>query len=442
MSSIVEKQLYKGVVIGNKGVTVSHLQFADDTIFFGEASKDNIGVIKSIMRTSELSSGLKINFGKSQPIGIGVEDNWRNKMAYKLCCKEREIPFKYLGILISRNHRRVAMWQPMVESFLKKLATWKGRHLSLGGRITLINSVLSNLPVFLMSVYLIPKGILYSIDKICRSFLWGGGREKRKINWVNWVKVCKKREEGGLGVRDLRKFKLALMGKWWGCLVENEEGLWKRVVVGKYGEGGGHWLDWIKEYRGVGSIWWRDVCCLDKMDRERARWLMEGFRTKLGDGKSVSFWWDNWNEPGRWNLKWRRKLFEWEPEEARGLQEVIEDKMITHGRPDSLEWVHDKDGQYSTKIAYSILTKEQIGTTDSSTFKRIWNPSFPSKVSAFNWQLLLNKIPTKSNLITRGILRDSGDGKCVLCNEEDEDSTHLFLKCKTTRWVWQECAKW
>ncbi|GKV23593.1 hypothetical protein SLEP1_g33302 [Rubroshorea leprosula] len=69
MSSAVEKQLYKGVVIGNEGIAVSDLQFADDTIFFGEASKDDIGVIKSIMRTFELSSGLKINFGKSQLMG-------------------------------------------------------------------------------------------------------------------------------------------------------------------------------------------------------------------------------------------------------------------------------------------------------------------------------------------------------------------------------------
>ncbi|GKV37224.1 hypothetical protein SLEP1_g45281 [Rubroshorea leprosula] len=473
MSSAVEKQLYKGVMIGNEGVAVSHLQFADDTIFFGEASEDNIGVIKSIMRTFELSSGLKINFGKSQLIGIGVEDNWRKKMAYKLCCKEGEIPFNYLGIPIGGNHKRIAMWQPMVESFKKKLATWKGRHLSLGGRITLINSVLSSLPVFLMLVYLIPKGILYSIDKIRRSFLWGGGGEERKINWVSWVKVCKKREDGGLGVRDLRKFNMALMGKWWGRLAENKEGLWKRVVAGKYGEGGGHWLDWIKGYRGVGSLWWRDVCCLDKIDRGRAGWLMEGFKTKLGDGKSISFWWDNWSgegylankfprlyllstgkentcyqmnndraEPGRWNLRWRRELFEWETEEARELHEVLEDKMITQEKPDSWEWVHDKEGQYSTKTAYSILTEEKTGATDSSMCKRIWNPNFPSKVSAFNWQLLLNKIPTKSNLITRGILKDSGEGKCILCNEEDEDFTHLFLNYKTTRWVWQECAKW
>ncbi|GKV28743.1 hypothetical protein SLEP1_g37755 [Rubroshorea leprosula] len=473
VSSAVEKQLYKGVTVGKEGVSVSHLQFADDTIFFGEASDDNIGAIKSIMRTFELVSGLKINFGKSQLMGIGVEDNWRNKMACRLCCKEGEFPFKYLGIPIGGNHKRVAMWKPMVDSFRKKLSTWKGRYLSLGGRITLINSVLSSLPVFLMSIYLIPKGILYSIDKIRRSFLWGGGGEERKIKWVSWDKVCKKKEEGGLGVRELRKFNLALLGKWWGRLAENREGLWKRVIIGKYGERGGHWMDWIKEKEGLGSSWWRDVCCIDKLDRERVGWLSEGFRLKLGDGKRVSFWWDNWcgvghlankyprlylistgkdnkchqmgndgNEQWSWNLQWRRKLFEWENEEAKELQQWIEDKRIKQGRPDSWEWVHDKDGQYSTKTAYSILTKDQIETNEISTFKRIWNPKFPSKVSAFNWQLLLDRIPTKVNLIIRGILGESDDGKCVFCKEEDEDSKHLFLKCKITSWVWQECAKW
>ncbi|GKV34438.1 hypothetical protein SLEP1_g42813 [Rubroshorea leprosula] len=350
VSSAVEKQLYKGVAVGNEGVSVSHLQFADDTIFFGEASEDNIGVIKSIMRTFELVSGLKINFGKSQLMGIGVEDNWRNKMAFKLCCKEGEFPFKYLGIPIGGNHKRVAMWQPMVDSFKKKLTTWKGQFLSLGGRITLINSVLSSLPVFLMSVYLIPKGVVEA---------------------------------------------------------SNYREVWRE---------GGTLAGLIKEKEGLGSTWWRDVCCIDKMDRERVGWLLEGFRIKLGDGKRN--------------------------EEAKELQQLIEDKRIKQGRPDSWEWVHDKDGQYSTKTAYSILTKDQIETNEISTYKRIWNPKFPSKVSAFNWQLLLDRIPTKVNLVIRGIIGESKDGKCVFCKEEDEDSKHLFLKCKITSWVWQECAKW
>ncbi|GKV37932.1 hypothetical protein SLEP1_g45894 [Rubroshorea leprosula] len=296
------------------------------------------------------------------------------------------------------------------------------------------------------------KSFLFKVDfekAYDNKFFMGGGGEERKIKWVNWDKVCKKKEEGGLGVRELRKFNLALLGKWWGRFAEKMEGLWKRVIIGKYGERGGHWLDWIKEKEGLGSTWWRDVCCIDKIDRERVGWLLEGFRIKLEDGKRVSFWWDNWcgvgylankyprlyllstgkdnkcyqmgndgNEQWSWNLQWRRKLFEWETEEAKELQQLIEDKRITQGRPDSWEWVHDKDGQYSTKTAYSILTKDQIETNEISTFKRIWNPKFPR------------------------ILGESEDGKCVFCKVEDEDSKHLFLKCKITSWVWQECAKW
>lgn len=65
MSSAILKGLYKGVLVGQGRTMVTHLQFADDTIFFGEASEDNITTIKSIMRIFELVSGLRINFGKS-----------------------------------------------------------------------------------------------------------------------------------------------------------------------------------------------------------------------------------------------------------------------------------------------------------------------------------------------------------------------------------------
>ncbi|GKU86405.1 hypothetical protein SLEP1_g936 [Rubroshorea leprosula] len=285
MSSAVEKERYKGVGIGRGDAMVTHLQFADDTIFFGEATEDNIMVIKCIMRTFELASGLKINYRKSQLIGVGIDQNWSAKMAYQLCCKEGKLPFKYLGIPIGGNSRRKALWQPMVESVRKKLASWKGRYLSMGGRITLINSVLSSLPVFLMSVYVVPKGIIHSIDKLRKSFLWGGKGDERKINWISWDKVCKKKEEGGLGVRDLRKFNLALMGKWWGRLAENGESMWKKIIVERYGNGGGHWQDWIAENRGVGSTWWRDVCDLNSMNGGSYGWLKEGFRVIIGEGE-------------------------------------------------------------------------------------------------------------------------------------------------------------
>ncbi|GKV16404.1 hypothetical protein SLEP1_g27051 [Rubroshorea leprosula] len=119
---------------------------------------------------------LKINYAKSQLMGVNVEEAWVEKMAYRLYCKRKDLPFKYLGIPIGGNHRRIAMWQNLMELVKKKLAPWKGRYSSFGGRITIVNFVLSSLPVFLMSVYLLPKGILHFIDKIRKSFFVGWGR--------------------------------------------------------------------------------------------------------------------------------------------------------------------------------------------------------------------------------------------------------------------------
>lgn len=44
---------------------ISILQYADDTVFFGEATMSNVKAIKAMLRSFELVSGLKINFAKS-----------------------------------------------------------------------------------------------------------------------------------------------------------------------------------------------------------------------------------------------------------------------------------------------------------------------------------------------------------------------------------------
>ncbi|GKV16356.1 hypothetical protein SLEP1_g27009 [Rubroshorea leprosula] len=153
--------------------------------------EENILAIKCIMKTFELVLRLKINYGKSQLMGVGIEDSWKRKMAYRLYCKEGEFPFKYLGIPIGGNHRKLAMWQPLVDTFKKKLASWKGRHLSFGGWITLINSVLSSLPVFMMSAYQIPKewGALAGLGarwKKCRITLVERRMKPQCGGWGKW----------------------------------------------------------------------------------------------------------------------------------------------------------------------------------------------------------------------------------------------------------------
>ena len=47
---------------------------------------------------------------------------------------------------------------------------------------------------------------------ICK-FWWGYGNEGRKIHWVNWVRLCEAKENGGMGFKEIEKFNEALLAK-------------------------------------------------------------------------------------------------------------------------------------------------------------------------------------------------------------------------------------
>ena len=73
----IAENLYKGYSVGSKNVNISILQYADDTIFFGKASMENVRALKATLRAFELISGLKINYAKSCFGAFGVTDQWK-----------------------------------------------------------------------------------------------------------------------------------------------------------------------------------------------------------------------------------------------------------------------------------------------------------------------------------------------------------------------------
>uniref|UniRef100_A0A151UE24 Uncharacterized protein n=1 Tax=Cajanus cajan TaxID=3821 RepID=A0A151UE24_CAJCA len=73
-----------------------------------------------------------------------------------LNCKILTFLFDYLGISIGANPRRVKTWESMIRKFRKKLSVWKHKILSMMGRICLINSVLTSLPLFFLSFFKMP----------------------------------------------------------------------------------------------------------------------------------------------------------------------------------------------------------------------------------------------------------------------------------------------
>ncbi|KAK1264426.1 hypothetical protein QJS04_geneDACA014981 [Acorus gramineus] len=83
-----------------------------------------------------------------------------------------EFPVRHLGRPLHLGKFHKVEWSPLIEKFTKRLEGWKGKLLSTGGRLVLLQAVLSNLPTFFLSMFKIPKGILQKIDGIRRRFLW------------------------------------------------------------------------------------------------------------------------------------------------------------------------------------------------------------------------------------------------------------------------------
>ena len=105
--------------------------------------------------------------------------------------------------------------------------------MSLGGRLVLINAVLTNMVLYMISFFQLPKGILHRLDYLRSRFFWQGDSEKKKYRLTKWSVVCRPKDQGGLGVHDLEVKNRALLGKWLARLL-TEDGVWQQLLRKKY----------------------------------------------------------------------------------------------------------------------------------------------------------------------------------------------------------------
>ncbi|GKE45491.1 putative RNA-directed DNA polymerase, eukaryota, reverse transcriptase zinc-binding domain protein, partial [Tanacetum coccineum] len=107
-------------------------------------AKDMDNIIR-VLHVFYLALGLKINIHKSNIYGIGVNKDEVLCMASNASCITGDIPFNYLGLPIGSNMKSIASWKMLVDRFHLRLSFWKANLLSIGGRLTLIKSVLGSL---------------------------------------------------------------------------------------------------------------------------------------------------------------------------------------------------------------------------------------------------------------------------------------------------------
>jgi lipid-A-disaccharide synthase-like uncharacterized protein len=82
------------------------------------------------------------------------------------------------------------------KKFHAHLAGWKMNVLSPAGRLTLLKSSLSSIPVYYMSCYHLPVHTINKLTSLLRKFFWGKLDKKRYLAFIAWDKICLPYEEG------------------------------------------------------------------------------------------------------------------------------------------------------------------------------------------------------------------------------------------------------
>jgi hypothetical protein len=191
----------------NGGLSI--LQYVDDTILFMEHDLEKAQNLKLTLSAFEQLSGLKINFHKSELFCFGEAINEVNAYAILFSYGQGQFSMRYLGIPINYWRLTFAEWKLVEERLQKCFSSWKGKLMSLGGRLVLINLVLSNMVLHMISFFLLPKGVLYKLDYYWSRFFWQGNSEKRSIVWPNGVLFAVLRTKEGLVFMTCRGWDLA-----------------------------------------------------------------------------------------------------------------------------------------------------------------------------------------------------------------------------------------
>ncbi|GJS32956.1 hypothetical protein Tco_0531338 [Tanacetum coccineum] len=212
-------------------LSLSHLFFADDALFIGDWSSNNIKCLVVILDCFHKVSGLKINYHKSKLFGVGVSPNEISALAATTGCSPLASSFNYLGLPVDCNMSRVKSWDPIVEKFSSRLSRWRASLLSFGGRATLISSVLGALGTYFFSLFPMPSLVDKKLESIRAKKFWGSTDSSHKVHWIRWKDVLASKDKGGLGIGSLYALNQALILKWRWRFLTNPHALWARLIT-------------------------------------------------------------------------------------------------------------------------------------------------------------------------------------------------------------------
>lgn len=428
------------------------LLYADDALFFIKPEFQQIQILRIVLTVFATISGLKVNMDKSELVATATTDSHITQLSSQIGCKKGSLPFKYLGLPLSDSRLQRQEFTHLIQKIRNRLTGWASKLLSIAGRVVLINSVITTMPIYYMSVFRMPKWVLQEIDQIRRTFLWQGVTQgQRKIHQAEWSLICRPKRLGGLGILEIENFNFALMAKWYWQWCSSEPRLWKGLFQTLYCAQNN--LGVFQSYLFKGHLKQIPNFCWSFME------------SKQGRGDTIQMWDQNWalgilkykfevlytftireeitleeyTNTREMPLIFRSVLSETAAEQLQWMQNQREQYMTTRHQQegsitggDTVIWKNTANGKFTVKSAYNTLQDSPARRCNTTT---IWKLHVPPRFKIFAWLLVQNKILTTDNLRKRGY---NMAGICYMCRTSDETVQHLFNECTQTEVIYSQ----
>ncbi|GJY39222.1 RNA-directed DNA polymerase, eukaryota, reverse transcriptase zinc-binding domain protein [Tanacetum coccineum] len=390
---VVDAGMFKGIMLNNS-TCVSHLFYADDAIFMGQWTQANIDIIIRVLKVFHIASGLRINMKKSKLMGLGVDTLRVEHAIQQIGCMALKLPFKYLGSMVGGRMTRTNEWTEVVNAMVNRLSKWKLKTISIGGRLTLLKSVLGSSPIYYMSMYKVPMTVLHNMEVI-RARFFNGMDKKSRNELVSW--------KSGMEVRLLKKY------DWLECSL----GFMASCMIGKVmaSSSSSVWLSIIREVNRL---------------KDKGMDLISFIKPKCGNGTSISFW----NSVWRGEVAFKDlvpRLGGVEQMQMEILNQML-DGVILSDSYDRWVWSLEGSGNFSVS---SIRKRIDSAFLPRGDMKTRWIKEVPIKVNIHAWKVLNDYLPTRFNLSRRGL--EIGSINCPICNCMAESARHLFFSCELVK---------